>query len=177
MAPPVGEQSRSIAGGVHAVEEALLEETLCICRIPAPTFSEGDRAKYIQRRLKELGLQNVEVDPLQNVTAILPGTGGGPTVMIVAHIDTVFPEGTDVEPRWDGRFWRAPGIRDNSASAAITLMAPEILRRSGLALAGDLILAFSVGEEGLGNLRGMRALMDRYASRVSTVLAVDGNLG
>jgi acetylornithine deacetylase/succinyl-diaminopimelate desuccinylase-like protein len=98
-------------------------------------------------------------------------------IMLVAHIDTVFPEGTDVEPRWDGRYWRAPGIRDNSASAAIVLLFPELLRRKAVRLSGDVTLAFSVGEEGLGNLRGIRALMDRYAGRVSAVVAVDGDLG
>lgn len=162
---------------LQTLPDALLQETLSICRIPSPTFAEEKRARYIYGRLQELQLQDVEIDALNNVTAVLPGTGGGPALMVVAHIDTVFPEETDVEPRWDGRYWRAPGIRDNSASAAVTLLLPELLRRNNLRLPGDLILAFSVGEEGLGNLRGIRALMQRYASRVSLVLAADGNLG
>jgi tripeptide aminopeptidase len=159
------------------IGEALVQEALAICRIPSPTFAEGKRAQYIAGRLREMGLQ-VEIDDLHNVTALLPaGEGGGKPIMLVAHIDTVFPEGTDVEPRWDGQYWRAPGIRDNSASAAIVLLFPELLRRKAVRLSGDVTLAFSVGEEGLGNLRGIRALMDRYAGRVSAVVAVDGNLG
>lgn len=157
--------------------EVLIQQALSICRIPSPTFAEEKRARYIAGRLAELGLQRIEIDELYNVTAVLPGTGGGPTLMTVAHIDTVFPEGTDVEPQWDGQYWRAPGIRDNSASVAINLLLPEMLRLRGMRLAGDLILAFSVGEEGLGNLRGIRALMERYRTRVSAVIAVDGNLG
>jgi acetylornithine deacetylase/succinyl-diaminopimelate desuccinylase-like protein len=158
--------------------EALVQEALAICRIPSPTFGERNRAQYIAGRLGEFGLKQVEIDDLSNVTALLPADDRrGRPIMLVAHIDTVFPEGTNVEPRWDGRYWRAPGIRDNSASVAITLLLPELLRRNGVRLARDLILAFSVGEEGLGNLRGMRALMDRYGDRVSAVIAVDGNLG
>lgn len=157
--------------------DVLIEQALAICRIPSPTFAEQKRARYIAGRLTELGVENVEIDDVHNVTAVVPGTGGGPTVMTVSHIDTVFPEGTDVEPRWDGEVWRAPGLRDNSASAAVNLLLPEMLRRRGIRLAGDLILAFSVGEEGLGNLRGIRALMARYGSELSAVIAVDGNLG
>ncbi len=156
--------------------EALVQEARAICRIPSPTFAEGKRAEYVAGRLKEMGLQ-AEIDDLHNVTAVLSAGGGGAAIMLVAHIDTVFPEGTDVEPRWDGRFWRAPGIRDNSASAAIVLLFPELLRRKAVKLSSDVRLAFSVGEEGLGNLRGIRALMDRYADDVSAVIAVDGNLG
>jgi tripeptide aminopeptidase len=158
-------------------EDVLIQQALSICRIASPTFAEEKRARYIAERLAYFGLQQIEIDEVHNVTALLPGTGGGPTLMTVSHIDTVFPEGTDVEPKWDGQYWRAPGIRDNSASDAVNLLLPEMLRRRGIRLAGDLILAFSVGEEGLGNLRGIRALMERYASKVSAVIAVDGNLG
>lgn len=162
---------------INVFHERLVEEALAVCRIPAPTFAEGERAAYISRRLKGCGLQHVETDALHNVSAILTGAGGGPTIMVVAHMDTVFPADTDVEPRSDGRYWRAPGIRDNSASVAVVLLLPEMLRHRGLHLAGDLILAFSVGEEGRGDLRGIKALMDRYGSRVSAVVAADGNLG
>jgi tripeptide aminopeptidase len=158
-------------------EEVLIQQALSICRIPSPTFAEEKRACYIAERLGAFGLQQIEIDEVHNVTAVLPGTGGGPTLMTVSHIDTVFPAGTDVEPKWDGQYWRAPGIRDNSASDAVNLLLPEMLRRRGIRLAGDLILAFSVGEEGLGNLRGIRALMERYRDKVSAVIAVDGNLG
>ena len=162
---PLGPAFRTRVFGLH------------VCRIPAPTFAEGERAAYISRRLKSCGLQHVETDALHNVSAILAGAGGGPTIMVVAHMDTVFPADADVEPRSDGRYWRAPGIRDNSASVAVVLLLPEMLRHRGLHLAGDLILAFSVGEEGRGDLRGIKALMDRYGSRVSAVVAADGNLG
>jgi len=160
-----------------SIKDVLVEEALRICRVPSPTFAEERRARYVAQRLEIEGAEQVEIDDLNNVTALLRGGGNGPTLMVVAHIDTVFPEGTDVEPKWDGRYWRAPGIRDNSASVAVTLMLPRILKRSGRQLAGDLVLAFSVGEEGLGNLRGIRALMERFKDRVSGVIAADGDLG
>lgn len=159
-------------------EEAILKQIVDVCRIPSPTFSEEQRARYIKARLEEMDLRAVHMDEIFNVSAMLPGTGGGGRpLMIVAHIDTVFPTGTDVEPRWDGRYWRAPGIRDNSASVAITLLLPQILRSNGLKLKRDLILGFSVGEEGLGNLRGVKALMQRYGSCLSGVVAADGDIG
>lgn len=160
-----------------ALKHLLVEQTLAVCRIPSPTFAEERRARYIAERLRELGLHDTEVNSINNVTASLSVAPAAPALMVVAHIDTVFPEGTDVEPVWDGKYWRAPGIRDNSASVATTLLLPELLRRAGVTLKRDLILAFSVGEEGLGNLRGVRALMDRFGQRLFAVIAADGNLG
>lgn len=155
----------------------LVDEALGICRVPSPTFEEEDRARYVASRLKHWGLAQIEVDELHNVTARVPSDRNEPTIMLVAHIDTVFPKGTDVEPRHDGRYWYAPGIRDNSASVAVTMLLPELARRKGKPLPGNVLLAFSVGEEGLGNLRGVRALMERHREQVSAVIAVDGNLG
>jgi acetylornithine deacetylase/succinyl-diaminopimelate desuccinylase-like protein len=157
--------------------ETLLEETLAVCRIPSPTFEEGERARYVAGRLRHLGLDDVEVDELHNVTAVASGERNRTKIMLVAHMDTVFPKDTPVEPRHDGRYWHAPGIRDNSASVAVTMLLPELARRKAEPLRGDVLLAFSVGEEGLGNLRGIRALMERHRDRVSAVIAVDGNLG
>jgi tripeptide aminopeptidase len=159
------------------LQDVLVTQTLAICRIPSPTFAEEKRAQYIAGRLRELDLRDVEIDSISNVTALLPSGSTARPLMVVAHIDTVFPEGTNVEPNWDGQYWRAPGIRDNSASVATTLLLPELLRRAGVKLRRDLILAFSVGEEGRGNLRGMRALMERFGDRVFAVIAADGNLG
>lgn len=157
--------------------ETLIQETIAICRIPAPTFGEHNRARYIAARLRHLGAHEVDIDELHNVTALIPSAQAGATIMLVAHIDTVFPENTDVEPYRNGQHWHAPGIRDNSASAAIVLMLPELARRNGIQLSGDIRLAFSVGEEGLGNLCGIRALMKRFGQDVAAVIAVDGNLG
>ncbi len=161
---------------VQSAADELLQETLAVTRIPSPTFAEAERAAYLAKRLKALGLQDVGHDDLHNVWGRLPGTEGGPTLLLAAHTDTVFPAGTDVEPRFDGRFWRAPGIRDNSASVALTLLLPTMLDRAGIRLPGDLILSFPVGEEGLGDLRGIRALVRRFQDEIAAVCVVDGNL-
>jgi acetylornithine deacetylase/succinyl-diaminopimelate desuccinylase-like protein len=157
--------------------QVLLDEALGVCRVPAPTFEEAERASYIADRLRHWGLDEIEVDALHNVTAVARGGRQQARIMLVAHMDTVFPKGTDVEPRHDGRYWHAPGIRDNSASVAVTMLLPELARRKAESLRGDVLLAFSVGEEGLGNLRGIRALMERHKDGVAAVIAVDGNLG
>lgn len=156
---------------------ALLGETLGICRVPSPTFEEAKRARYVASRLEHWGLGQIEIDEIHNVTARVSSGRSGPTIMLVAHIDTVFAKDTDVEPRHDGRHWYAPGIRDNSASVAITMLLPELARRKGRSWPGDVILAFSVGEEGLGDLRGVRSLMGRHRENLAAVIAVDGNLG
>lgn len=162
---------------VQAAAADLLQETLNVTRIPAPTFAEAERAAHVAGRLEALGLRDIGRDELHNVWGRLPGTGGGPALLLAAHTDTVFPAGADVEPKFDGRFWRAPGIRDNSASVALVLNLPTVLARAGVRLTGDLILGFPVGEEGLGDLRGMRALTHRFKDQVAAVCVVDGNLG
>lgn len=174
---PTGRCLDNSIGMQAELRDILIEQTLAVCRVPSPTFAEEKRAQYIAAQLRKFDLRNVEIDSIHNVTAVLPSGSAAPPLMVVAHIDTVFPEGTNVEPSWDGQYWRAPGIRDNSASVATTLLLPELMRRAGVRLKRDIILAFSVGEEGRGNLRGMRALMERFGDRVFAVIAADGNLG
>lgn len=155
----------------------LTAETLAVCRIPAPTFAEARRAQYVVDRLVQMGVADVEQDELANVWGWIRGCGDGPCLMLAAHTDTVFSADTPIEPRFDGRYWWAPGIRDNSASVAVTLFLAELWRRGALQPTGDVILAFPVGEEGLGDLQGMKALIRRLGDRIDGVIAVDGNLG
>ena len=161
----VDEQSETVA------------EMVRICEIPAPTFSEGLRGEYVCNRMKELGLEDVRTSEIGNVIGRLPGQGGGPLVIVVAHLDTVFPHGTDVQVKRDGNRLLAPGIGDNCSNLAGMLAAARALIGAGIRPEGDLVLAATVGEEGLGNLRGMRALMDEFDDRASAVIALDGNLG
>lgn len=147
---------------------ALLRE---ICETPAPTFAEGARAELIARLWREAGLEPV-LDAVGNVVAEAPG-GAGPRVLVAAHLDTVF-QGADVTVRRDGERLCAPGIGDNSASLAV-------LSRYAQELAAHperprLTLAATVGEEGMGDLRGMRELM-RAPERWEMVVALDGHLG
>lgn len=127
--------------------------------------------------MTEVGLDDVEVDSVGNVIGHLRGSGGGPTILFAAHIDTVFPLDTSVTVQIDGDILRGPSVGDNSASVAVMLHMARILRESGFTPPGDLILVATVGEEGLGNLRGMRAAMERFGPAIDYVVAIDGSMG
>ena len=156
--------------------ESLLTEAIDIAEIPAPPFGETERSLHIARRFREVGLADVTVDELGNVTGRRPRPGA-PRIMVVSHMDTVFPPGTEVKARRDGDRVYCPGIRDNSAAVANLISLARILGDSGLALPCDLTIASSVGEEGLGDLRGMRRLMADWRDRLDAVVGYDGNLG
>ena len=148
-----------------------------ICETPAPTFAEAARGEVVARLLSGAGL-SPRTDAVGNVIAEVPG-GVGPRVLVAAHLDTVFSAETDVcvrEEETSGRL-AAPGIGDNSASLAVLL---TYLRRrhEGAALSYPrLTFAATVGEEGLGDLRGIRALLEARAGDFDAVVALDGHLG
>lgn len=156
--------------------ENLVEETMAIAAVPAPPYGEAERGRFLLERFRERGLRDVAQDATGNVVGVRPGSGGGPRLLLAAHMDTVFPAGTDVAPRREGEKVHGPGIRDNSAGVGVLLGMVRLLDQAGIQLPGDLVVASDVGEEGLGNLRGMRALMEAWAPRVDAVLAVDGDL-
>ncbi len=153
----------------------LLAEALELVRIPAPPFGEAARSAHIARRFNEVGLADVRADDLGNVVGRYPGRG--PVVMVVSHMDTVFPPGTPVEPRIEGDRVFCPGIRDNTTAVANLINLARLLCETQAALPCDLILASSVGEEGLGDLRGMRRLMADWHDKIDAAVAYDGELG
>lgn len=169
--------ARRLADSTQSVLPQLVREAITVCEIPAPTFDEWRRTEYVQGRMQEIGLDQVQVDQVGNVSGRLRGTGGGPAVLVAAHLDTVFPIDTDVKVRVDGEILRAPSIGDNSASVAVMLHAADLMLRKSITLAGNVIFVATVGEEGLGNLRGIRAAMDAFGDETDYVLALDGSLG
>jgi tripeptide aminopeptidase len=156
----------------HAGQVA--EEAIRICEIEAPTFDEGDRAAYVRGRFAALGLQEVDIDAAGNVRGRRPGTGGGVGVAMAAHLDTVFPRGTDVRVKREGTRLAAPGIGDNSVAVAALLAMVEALEAGGVKTAGDLHLASNTCEEGLGDLKGMKAFMADAGKKVGAAIAVEG---
>lgn len=156
----------------HAAQMA--EEAIRICEIPAPTFEEGERAKYVRGRFEALGLTDVRIDAAGNVRGRRPGTGGGRGLAMAAHLDTVFPQGTDVKVKRQGNRLAAPGIGDNSVAIAGLLGMVEALNAGGVRTAGDLYLASDTGEEGLGDLKGMKAFMADVKDKVAAGIAVEG---
>lgn len=151
-----------------------LEQQKSICEIAAPPFREAARAAEFKRRLAALGLPT-RVDSVGNVIAERTGAGPGPTVVLSGHLDTVFPDGTDVTVSVARDRLTGPGIGDNCRGLAVVLAVARAMQRVNLKHAGSVIFVGNVGEEGPGNLRGMRHLFDReLGSRVDYLVAVDG---
>lgn len=157
--------------------DQLLTEAITIAEIPAPTFAEAERSAHIAKRFREIGLQDVTIDEMYNVTGRRPGPAGAPRVMVVAHMDTVHPIETDVKVRIEGDIAHGPGLRDNSTALSHLISMVPVLDEAGLELPCDLIVASSVGEEGIGDLRGVKKLMETWKEKLDAVLVVDGALG
>lgn len=157
-------------------EELTIEEQLQITEIPAPPFQEQRRAEDYLQRLQALGLDDAYIDSEGNVVAIRPGTGNAdtrPTLLIAAHLDTVFPETVDTTVEFrDGRYY-APGIGDDTRGLAVLLSVIDGLQRSGIETVGDIIFSANVGEEGRGDLRGVKALFRDFTD-VDGFISVDG---
>ena len=140
--------------------------------IPAPPFKEKVRGEYYMKRLQELGLNDLKTDAEGNVYGARPGTGKGPRLVVEAHLDTVFPEGTNVQPvEKDGKIY-APGIADNTRGLALLLSIVRAFQATGIKTVGDIIFCATVGEEGLGDLRGMKAFFKDH-SDIAGVIDID----
>src|SRR5215813_13694227 len=135
-----------------------LAEQSAIAEMPAPPFQERARAQYYRGRFIELGLEQAAIDAEGNVIALRRGSGGGPKVVVSAHLDTVFPEGTDVRVKEADGVLRGPGIGDNARGLAVLLSLLGIMDAHAVKTVGDVMWVGTVGEEELGNLRGVKAL-------------------
>lgn len=131
-----------------------------LCGIPAPTFHEQRRGEEYQRRFRALGLE-ARIDSVGNVIAERPGRRRRPLVVLSAHLDTVFPEGTDLTVRESGDTLYSPGIGDDCRGLAILLAMARAMNSTEVVTDGTILFAGTVGEEGLGNLRGVRHLFER----------------
>jgi acetylornithine deacetylase/succinyl-diaminopimelate desuccinylase-like protein len=155
--------------------EQVLDETVQLCRIPAPTFEEAERAAYVAERMRAIGLADVQIDRIHNVTGLLTACSPGPTILVAAHLDTVFPRATPLQVRRTKQRLYGPGIGDNCVAVAAMLSVATAMRHLQPLLQGRVIFAANVGEEGLGNLCGIRALLDTWHGQVDTVIAVEGH--
>ena len=144
-----------------------------LTEIPAPPFQEGQRAAAVKVLLSASGL-NVQIDAAGNVIGELPGLHEKEVVVLSAHLDTVFPAGTDVKVRRDGNRMLAPGISDNSTGLAALAAIARAIHEAQLKPQRTILFVANVGEEGEGNLRGMRALVDSYHDRLKAVIVLDG---
>lgn len=170
LSPDQLEQIRSAAAArVDATARLAME----ICAIPAPSWDEGDRARHVAALLTERGY-DVEVDDVDNVYATR-GNRPRPSLMLLAHTDTVFPRETPLDVRREGNRLYGPGIGDNSLAVAAMISTLDLLDELGLETAANIRVVANVGEEGLGNLRGAWRALERFGEETGAVVAIEGN--
>lgn len=149
-----------------------MQEQVELCEIASPTFEEATRAKEIARRMKQYGLTDVSIDEIGNVVGIRKGTGNGPVLVIDAHMDTVFPMGTDVKVRREGDTYYAPGIGDNTSGCRALLQLIRCFNEAGVKTEGDILFVGTVGEEGNGDIRGAKFIV-KGDRQVDGYIAID----
>jgi tripeptide aminopeptidase len=161
---------------INEIRGELDEELVRICEIPAPPFKEEARGREIARRFEEIGLARVRSDEEGNIIAERPGLSSEPRVIVSAHLDTVFPEGTNVRVRRDGPRFHAPGISDNACGVVSLIALARALDAGSIKTEGSVTFVATVGEEGEGNLRGVRHLFTRgeFRSGVDAFISLDG---
>ncbi|HGY55326.1 MAG TPA: M20/M25/M40 family metallo-hydrolase [Caldithrix abyssi] len=146
---------------LEQIEPETIDEQIKICEIPAPPFKEQARGEYIKQRFQNIGLRNVRIDEVGNVIGEFPGKKNRPALVLSAHLDTVFPENTAVQVNRKGAILKAPGISDDARGLAVILAVARALQHADLNTKGTIYFVATVGEEGLGNLRGVRHLFER----------------
>lgn len=159
---------------VLVIEPQSRRDLIELTEIPAPPFKEDKRAARFAEMLREAGLSDVRIDEAGNAVGRRPGHKGDRVIVYAAHLDTVFPEGTDVTVRFDDEKMYAPGIGDNTRGLVTILGVLRALEHAGLETDADILFVGNVGEEGLGDLRGVKHLFRDGADKVDTFIAVDG---
>ena len=173
--PNADPRVRSALEKLRADDPWLIEQQIAVCEIEAPPFKEQRRAADFAARFRALGYTNVRTDAEGNVIVERPGRPGEPVVVLSAHLDTVFPEGTDVKVRRSGDTLRGPGIGDDCRGLAVLLGVARALDQAQVRTVGTILFVGTVGEEGQGNLRGVRHLVDvSLKGRMDYFISVDG---
>lgn len=156
--------------------EAITARQIEICQIPAPPFGEAQRAEFFRQKLVEIGLKNARIDEEGNVLALRESKAASPLLVVSAHLDTVFAAGTDLTPRLDDGKIFAPGIMDDASGLVAVLTLAEALEKFKIKTEGSILFVGTVGEEGAGNLRGVRHLLTKgeFAGKISAFISLDG---
>lgn len=156
--------------------EAITDEQIGICSIPASPFGERARAEYLAEKFSALGLSEVEIDEEGNCLGLIVGTSLSPLLVVSAHLDTVFSPDTDFTIVRSGERLLAPGIADDGCGLAAVIAIAQAIQVEKIKPQGSILFVGTVGEEGEGNLRGVRHLLTRgrWASKVSAFLSFDG---
>jgi tripeptide aminopeptidase len=160
---------------IAADHDRLVREIIQLTEIEAPPFKEEKRARAFAEMLRQSGLSDVDIDAEGNVIGVRKGIGAGPLIAIAAHLDTVFPEGTNVKVRREGTKLRAPGVGDDSRALAVLLAIVRALDAAKIQTASDILFIGNVGEEGPGDLRGMKYLFHKgpYKDKIKMFISLD----
>jgi tripeptide aminopeptidase len=156
-------------------EPRTIETQIMLSEIEAPPFQEAKRGERVRALFQKNGLANVRVDAVGNVIGERRGAGSGASLVFSAHLDTVFPKGTDVRVRREGSKLIGPGIGDDARGLAVMLAVIEALNESRIETPGAIYFVATVGEEGLGDLRGVKHLFgESLKGRIDRFISVDG---
>ncbi|MES3006436.1 MAG: M20/M25/M40 family metallo-hydrolase [Pseudomonadota bacterium] len=167
-------QVQQALNAIAASEAETIAEQIRLTEIPAPPFLEQQRAEYFLQQMRRRGLPDAYIDAEGNVLGLRKGTGSGPLLVVSAHLDTVFPLETDLAVEFrDGRYF-APGISDDGRGLTVLLTLLETLHKSAITTVGDILFIASVGEEGLGDLRGIKAVF-RDHPEIDGFVSIDGS--
>ncbi|MBT8404527.1 MAG: M20/M25/M40 family metallo-hydrolase [Gemmatimonadetes bacterium] len=159
---------------LESSDERTIAEQIELTQIPAPPFMEDARAARFLEMMRDLGVDSAWIDTEGNAIALRRGTGDGPVVALTGHLDTVFPEGTDVTVRMVGDTLYAPGVSDDVRGLTAVLAVLRAMNETELRTGGDILFVGTVGEEGLGDLRGVKHLFRDGGPRIDAFLSVDG---
>ena len=167
---------KAAMAAIVANEPHFIEEEIRITEIPAPPFHETARGLELSKLFTAAGLENVRIDETGNVLGDRPGKQAHPHLVIAAHLDTVFPEGTDVHVKRNGNVLTAPGIGDDGRGLAAMLALITAMQQAKLQTGGSLTFVADVGEEGLGDSRGTKALFEKtLKGQIDEFISIDGD--
>ena len=169
------EAYRTALGTLAAEHERTVRDIITLTQIEAPSFQEATRANAWREMAEAHGLKDLQIDAEGNVTGLRPGAGNGPLICVAAHLDTVFPAGTDLTVRREGTKLLAPGVGDDTRSLAVLLAWLRAMDAASIQTRANILFVADVGEEGPGDLRGMRYLFQKgpYKDRISAFITVD----
>nr|WKN37193.1 M20/M25/M40 family metallo-hydrolase [Tunicatimonas sp. TK19036] len=159
---------------IQNTEDKALENLITLTEIPAPPFKEEKRAAKYAEMLKQYGADSVWIDEEGNAIGLRKGKSSDKTVVLEAHLDTVFPEETDVTVKQKGDTLFAPGIVDDTRGLAMVLAVLQAMEENDIETESDVLFIGTVGEEGLGDLRGVKYLFREGGPQIDSYIAVDG---
>lgn len=159
---------------VDELEPQTMKDLILLTEIPAPPFMETARGLQFKRMLEEAGADKVWIDEVGNVMALRKGKTGGRLVALDAHLDTVFPEETDVKVKMIGDTLKAPGIGDDTRGLAVVIAVLRAMEKANVETNADILLVGSVGEEGLGDLRGVKHIFEKSDLKINSWISIDG---